>query len=130
MTLSGSSAIRAMGLARLAVGTSALAVPGFAARTIGFPDAHDNATARVMGRFFGVRDVLLGILLVRAARIGGEDADRTLALNAAVDGGDLVTLAIPLIRRQGIDRAAVLSALFALPGPAAWLHAGARIPGR
>ena len=95
--------------------------PGSAARLIGFPDAHDNPTARVMGRFFGVRDGLLGALLVDAARSDHRGRARTIALNAAVDVSDLATFTVPLVRRQGIDRAAVLSALFGLPGPVAWL---------
>jgi hypothetical protein len=38
----------------------------------------------------------------------------------AMDLGDAVMIAIPLLRRQGIDRAASLSLAFALGGASAW----------
>jgi len=129
MTMSSLSALsRAMGAARLAVGASALLAPGRAARLVGFPNAHDNPTARVMGRFSGVRDLLLGALLVDASRSDAGSRARTISFNALVDVGDLATLAVHLVQRQGIARAALLSTLFALPGPAVWLATRARAP--
>jgi hypothetical protein len=44
-----------------------------------------------------------------------------LLFNALTDFGDLFAIAIPLVRRQGIDRAALGSAAFALPAGLAWL---------
>ena len=38
-----------------------------------------------------------------------------------MDLGDLISISIPRIKRQGIDRAAVLSAMFALVGGLGWL---------
>jgi hypothetical protein len=44
-----------------------------------------------------------------------------MLFNAFMDAGDLVAIAIPLVKRQGIDRAAVMSALFATIGGLGWL---------
>jgi hypothetical protein len=73
-----------------------------------------------MSRFFGVRDVGLGVLvfyaLIHPAAMGF-----MLVFNALTDFGDLGAIAIPLVRRQGIDRAAWASAGFALPAGLGWL---------
>ena len=36
---------------------------GLSARLLGFPAHHDNATTRLMARWFGVRDIGLGVLV-------------------------------------------------------------------
>jgi hypothetical protein len=38
-----------------------------------------------------------------------------------MDAGDLVSISNPLVRRQGIDRAAVASAMFATSGALSWI---------
>ena len=75
-----------------------------------------------MARFFGVRDVGLGVLVFYAL---GHVAvlPFILLFNALTDFGDLSAIAIPLVRRQGIDRTAWTSAAFALPAGIAWLTA-------
>jgi hypothetical protein len=50
-----------------------------------------------------------------------ETAAFIFLFNAFMDLGDLVSIAIPLVERQGIDRAAVMSAGFALVGAICWL---------
>ena len=44
-----------------------------------------------------------------------------MLFQAAMDFGDLFAISIPLIKRQGIDRAALSSALFATIGGLSWL---------
>jgi len=44
-----------------------------------------------------------------------------LLFNAFTDFGDLFAIAIPLVRREGIDRAAWTSSAFALPAGITWL---------
>ena len=44
-----------------------------------------------------------------------------MIFNALMDFGDLFSIAIPLVKRQGIDRAALLSAMFAATGGLSWL---------
>jgi len=118
MTLS--TIIAAMGLGRIALGLAPFVAAGPASRLLGFPAAHDTATARLMGRFFGVRDIGLGVLAFYAIA-HPEVAPFIFLFNAAMDAGDLIAIAIPLVRRQGIDRAAVLSALFAATGGLGWI---------
>jgi hypothetical protein len=112
--------VSGMGLARIALGLAPFLAAGPSARVLGFPAAHDTATTRLMGRFFGVRDI--GVLAFYALR-HPETAPFLFLFNAFMDAGDLISILIPLVRRQGIDRAAVRSALFALTGGTAWLVA-------
>ena len=48
---------------------------------------------------------------------------KALWLNLAMDLGDATMIAIPLVRKQGIERAARLSLAFALGGATAWIVA-------
>ena len=109
-----------MGLGRIALGLGPFIAAGPASRLLGFPVSHDTATARLMGRFFGVRDIGLGVLAFYAVK-HPETASFIFLFNAAMDAGDLCAISIPLIKRQGIDRGAALSALFALFGGLAWI---------
>lgn len=112
--------IALMAVGRVVLGLAPFVAAGPSARLLGFPAEHDNPTARLMGRLFGVRDIGLGVLIAYAlanpAFLGF-----TLIFNALTDGGDLVAAGIPLARRQGIDRGALRSAAFAAPAGLAWL---------
>jgi hypothetical protein len=112
--------IFAMGIGRIILGLAPFLAAGPSSRMMGFPKNHDTATARLMARLFGVRDVGLGVLvfyaLTHPAALGF-----VLVFNALMDFGDLVAIGIPLVRRQGIDRAAWRSAAFALPAGLGWL---------
>ena len=112
--------IFAMGIGRIALGL----IPFFAAKRsaalLGFPAAHDTPTTRLMARFFGVRDVGLGILVFYALTHPASLLF-ILGFNGAMDFGDLIAISIPLLKRQGIDRAAWTSVGFALPAAIAWL---------
>jgi hypothetical protein len=118
--------IFAMGVGRILLGLTPFVAARQSSRLLGIPAGHDNATARLMGRFFGVRDVGLGVL----AFYGLEHTEALafiLIFNALTDFGDLAAIAIPLVRREGIDRAAWTSVGFALPAGLAWLVAYSRI---
>ncbi|MEO8551451.1 MAG: DUF4267 domain-containing protein [Kofleriaceae bacterium] len=112
--------VSAMGLGRIALGLAPFVAAGPASRLLGFPASHDTATARLMGRFFGVRDIGLGVLAFYGLA-HREALPFVMIFNAFMDLGDLVSIAIPLVKRQGIDRAAALSALFAITGGLGWL---------
>jgi hypothetical protein len=109
-----------MALGRIAIGLAPFVAAGPASRMLGFPSSHDNATARLMGRFFGVRDIGLGVLVLWALR-HPEALPFTLLFNAFMDFGDLMSTAIPLVRRQGIDRGAAGSALMASSAGVLWI---------
>jgi hypothetical protein len=108
------------GVGRIAIGLAPFVAAGSSARLIGFPAAHDTATARLMGRFFGVRDIGLGILTFYGLR-HPEALGFIMLFNALMDLGDLVSISIPLIKREGIDRGALVSAIFAAGGGLGWL---------
>jgi hypothetical protein len=111
--------LSALAIGRFILGLAPIVASAQASRLLGFPAEHDNPTARLMARLFGVRDIGLGAIVL--ANLGDPDAlRRALWLNLAMDLGDALMIAIPLVRRQGIDRAAALSLGFALGGAAAW----------
>ena len=113
-------AVAGMGVGRILLGLAPFVAAGPASRLLGFPGTHDNATARLMARFFGVRDIGLGVLAFYA--IGHpETAPFVFLFNAMMDAGDLFAISIPLAKRHGIDRGAAFSALFAMGGGLGWL---------
>jgi hypothetical protein len=112
--------IAAMGMGRIAIGLAPFLAAAPASRMLGFPAGHDNPTARLMGRLFGVRDIGLGVLAFYAIR-HPETAPFLFLFNAFMDLGDLFAVSIPLLKRQGIDRGAVASGVFALGGGLSWL---------
>ena len=120
MSIAFDSIVTAMGLGRIALGLAPFVAAGPASRLLGFPAGHDNPTSRLMGRLFGVRDIGLGVLAFYAIR-HPEVAPFLFLFNAFMDLGDLFAVTIPLIKRQGIDRGAALSGLFALIGGLGWL---------
>jgi len=110
----------AMAIGRVLIGMVPMAGATSMAVRLGFPAAHDNPTTRLMARFFGVRDIGLGVLIFYSlAHL--ETLGFMILFNAAMDAGDLLSIAIPLLRRQGIDRAAISSSIFAAGGGLAWL---------
>lgn len=114
-----------MAAIRIAIGAAAVLAPGPSSRLFGFPREQDSPTSRLMGRLFGVRDVALGALVLQA-RGEPESAGYVFRLNAAVDAGDAAATAAALIGRQGIDRAALSSLVFAVSGAASWLRLNQR----
>lgn len=114
--------IAAMGLGRIALGLAPFVAAGPASRLLGFPSSQDNPTARLMGRLFGVRDIGLGVLAFYAIK-HPETAPFLFLFNAFMDLGDFASAAIPIVKRQGIDRGAMMSALFAAIGGTGWLIA-------
>ena len=118
--------IFAMGIGRILLGLAPFVAARTSSRLLGFPAGHDNATARLMARFFGVRDVGLGVLVFWALAHASA-LPFVLVFNALTDFGDLAAILIPLARRHGIDRAALASAAFALPAGIGWLTVRALI---
>jgi hypothetical protein len=112
--------IAIMGVGRVLLGVTPFAAARRSATWLGFPADHDTATSRLMARFFGVRDVGLGVLVFYALA-HPPLLSFVLIFNGLTDLGDLVAIAIPLVRREGIDRAAWTSAAFAAPAAIAWL---------
>ncbi len=111
--------IWAMGLGRILLGLAPFVAAGPTSRLLGFPQEHDTATARLMGRLFGVRDVGLGVLAFYATQ-HPETAGFIFLFNAAMDAGDLFSVMIPLVRREGINRGAISTGACAVVGGLSW----------
>lgn len=106
--------------ARAGFGVLALFAPGLGIRLFGFPPKHDNATARLLGRLFGVRELALAALTLL---YDDEPVRRPslYRLNAAVDGSDAALGALAIVSRRGIDRAAFMVMLAGGGLAASWL---------
>ena len=86
----------------------------------------DDAAAVALGRVAGTRDVALGALAVATA--GDPQRGAAVArVNAAVDAGDAVTFGEAFVRREGIDRAAVMGAVSAAAATAFGLWLAQRL---
>ena len=123
-----------MGQTRMSVGVSALVTTGLAQVVFGVNKDHDNSTTRVLGRLFGIRNIVLG-----AWALGVRDADRETrrlcyALNAVVDGVDVAVLLWPLLRREGTPRFSISAAVLGTSALLGWMDlldassAGAEAP--
>jgi hypothetical protein len=112
----------AMGVARGLLGVASIVAPSPCARLLGFPPGSDTPTARVFARLFGVRNIGLGVL-VSYAVLHRELLGFMLLFNAAIDIFDLAAIAVPIVRRQGINRAAWSMTGFALSAALAWVVA-------
>ncbi len=104
-----------MAVGRIVIGLLAFVAPRFASRIFLFPQADDNATARTMGRLFGVRDIAIGAIAL-AVDADPKASARFHRVTACVDAGDAV--AATLMLRGGTANAASI-ALLAAAVPAA-----------
>jgi hypothetical protein len=105
---------------RVALGLAPILAPERSQALLGFPAGHDNPTARLMARLFGVRDIGLGALTM-AATHNTTLLRRAYLFNAATDLADATMIAMPLISDAGIDTAAWRSLGFSLGGCSLWL---------
>jgi hypothetical protein len=119
--------IFAMGVGRILLGLAPFIAADASSSLMGFPKEHDNPTSVLMARLFGVRDVGLGVLVFWGLK-HPEALPFILIFNSLTDFGDLFAIAIPLAKRQGIDRAAWTSAGFALPVGLGWLAVFSQLP--
>jgi hypothetical protein len=110
----------AMSVIRAGIGAAAIAAPGHAAKIAGYPAAHDNPSAQLMSRLFGVRELVLAWLVIDAARRPGGVTPRVLALQAAVDAADAAVQSVSVVRREGIDRGAVGGTVIAAGAAVLW----------
>lgn len=89
-------------------------------KLLGFPEAHNNPSTRLFARLFGVRDIGLGILVIFLLK-DIELLRWGLIFNAFHDLADIGMIAIPLWRKQGMKKAALLCMMFACGGLISWL---------
>jgi nucleotidyltransferase/DNA polymerase involved in DNA repair len=97
---------RAMAVERVALGALLALAPRQALKIFGAPSDADTPALRYMARLFGVRNAMLGVMLWQA-RDDRPRLQQMATLNAATEAVDAVAASVPLLRRQGLDRAAV-----------------------
>lgn len=110
-----------MVIERLVVGALVGLAPGLTLRLFGAPAGVDGPILRYVGRLFAVRNAVLGVL-VWQARHEPERLERLAAINAATEAVDAVAAAVPLARRQGMDRAGGLAMATSLSVMAGFLR--------
>ena len=131
MPTAGASSIdrraRAGGLAiaagRLGIGVGALGFTRRALAALGFEAP--NGAAVALARMAGIRDIALGLHAL-AARNDLAALREASAIGVAVDAVDAFAFGAALVRREGIDRAAIVS----FPTAALAVVAGAWVRGR
>lgn len=113
-----------LAFARIGIGASVWAFPRGSMRVLGFDP--DNPQVMALARLAGTRDLALGA--GAAATLDDPDAAATMLLaNAAVDALDSLAFAIALVRRRGIDRAAVMGSLSAATAAGCGIALAARM---
>ena len=110
----------ALAAARTGIGAVALLAPAITSKALGFPSDADTPSARLVARFFGLREIAMGVLTLTQLRRNPGD-QWLLAWNAAVDGSDAILAGLALARRNGIDRAALGTIALAVPLCVSWL---------
>jgi hypothetical protein len=102
-----------LGWARIGVGASVWTAPRGSMLVLGFDPGNPQVMA--LARLAGTRDIALGA--AAAASAGDPLAATTITrVNAIVDGFDALAFGIALLRRDQIQRAAVMGTLSAAAG--------------
>ena len=121
--------VTAIATLRGLLGLGCLLAPGPTARLFGFPAEQQTPMTRLVGRWFGVREIVLALLALTGHGgprvIGGRRSRRRrerdfATLNAINDAVDAAAMAIPLARREGIDRPQLIGIPIALAVTAGW----------
>jgi hypothetical protein len=117
----GAAAIAA---GRIAIGVGATVLTRPALRALGFPEAGGATVA--LARLAGGRDIVLGLHGL-SVRDDPAELRRSVLLGAAVDAGDAAAFAAALVRREGIDRTAMINLPIAVAAVAAGIWTAGRL---
>jgi stage V sporulation protein SpoVS len=130
--VSRDSAVGAVAFLRLTLGVGSISAPGLTARAFGFPPGQQSAMARLLGRWFGIREIVLATLallghggatpIASRRRPVGRSELEFAAVNAVNDAVDAAAMVVPLVRRDGIDRPQLIGIPVALAVSAVWLR--------
>jgi hypothetical protein len=123
--------VAAVAALRVTLGVGSILAPGKTARAFGFPDAQQTPMARLLGRWFGVREIVLATLALQGhggpTPLVSDDGPLSAAqqqfvrLNIANDAVDAAAMLVPLIKREGVDRPQLIGVPVALAVSAGWL---------
>jgi hypothetical protein len=115
--------LRSIGAGRVAIGLAGMLATAPALRLLGFREP--AAETRVLARMAGGRDIALGVLTLAAA--DRESLRAAALLGSAVDAVDALSFGSPLLRREGIDQAALLGSSTASAATAIGIWAAGRL---
>jgi hypothetical protein len=113
-----------MGQSRMIIGGSTLlaaGMTGLAKLVYGLNPEHDNATARALGRLFGIRNLVIGAWTLKNRDADLDTRRRWYAINALIDIVDVSIFALPLLRRQGTARLSITSGALGSSAALGWL---------
>jgi len=114
-------AVNRIGVARICVGSMLLITTGLARRLFGVPAEQDNGALRLVARFFGVRNVVLGAWALMARDRRPDERRLCYQLNAAVDATDLGILVVGGLEGEGLWQAATMGAALGSSALLAWM---------
>lgn len=110
-----------VGVTRVCIGTMLLVTTGLARRLFGVPADQDNGALRLVARFFGIRNLVLGTWALLARDQGVDERRLCYQLNAVTDATDLGILLLGGVRGKGLWRAAVMGSVLGGSALLAWL---------
>ena len=110
-----------MGQTRMILGGTALLATGLASVVFGLNKDHDNASARAMGRLFGIRNLVIGAWTLKNRDADLETRRGWYSINAVIDAVDIGIFAMPLVRGQGTARLSISSCALGTLAALGWL---------
>jgi hypothetical protein len=105
---------------RAALGVAPFVAAGPLVRLFKLPPEEDTATARVFARFFGVRDIGLGIV-VAAALSDMSWLRWSFLFNALMDAGDFCAVLLGIRARPQLKRQFLAFGAFSVAGGLGWV---------
>lgn len=116
-----------LGWARIVIGSSLVLTTGFALRVFGVPVAQDNAAARALCRLFGIRNVVLGVWVLKARDYESAQRRFCYQVNTAVDAADIAALVVGGVTDGSLIRPAVMGTALGGSALVAWLDLTAEV---
>lgn len=113
--------LQVMVVERFVVGALLGLAPRTTLRLFGAPKNLDSPIVRYVARLFGIRNAMLGVVLWQQ-REDPDQVRRLATLNAATEAVDALSAAIPVLRRQGLDRTAAAAGVTSLGVMAGFLR--------
>ncbi len=113
--------LQVMVVERFVVGALLGLAPRTTLRLFGAPTNLDSPMVRYVARLFGIRNAMLGVLLWQQ-REDPTQVRRLATLNAATEAVDALSAAVPVLRRQGLDRTAAAAGLTSIGVMAGFLR--------
>jgi hypothetical protein len=118
-TLSEYDGATRLGAVRIGLGGLLFLGTGLARRLFGVPAAQDSAALRLVARLFGIRNIVIGLWVLRTRDAAPDDRRACYRLNTAID--------VAGAAGEGLWRAAATGSLLASSAVTGWLELARRI---